>query len=76
MPGITVCGCGMAHWVDKKCPRCRRIEKEATEKDAKRYRWLRSGMANMEQVRGILNDTPHGIDAAVDAAMKLKPNKE
>ena len=36
--------------------------------DALRYRWLRSGAANMHQVRAILNDTPTGIDAAVDKA--------
>ena len=36
-------------------------------KDAERYRWLRGGKASFEQARGILNDTPSGIDAAVDA---------
>ena len=39
-------------------------------KDAERYRWLRSGKASVEQVRSILNDTPHGIDTAIDAELR------
>ena len=39
----------------------------AMEKDAKRYRKLRAGKYSIQVARRILNDTPHGIDAAVDA---------
>jgi hypothetical protein len=38
-------------------------------KDAKRYRWLRAGRYSFDIARSILNDTPHGIDAAIDSAM-------
>lgn len=37
--------------------------------DAARYRWLRAGNYPIGFARSVLNDTPHGIDAAIDAAM-------
>jgi hypothetical protein len=37
------------------------------ERDARRYRKLRAGKYSIAVARSILNDTPHGIDAAVDA---------
>lgn len=43
---------------------------EALKVDAARYRWLRSGAYTFGVARTILNDTPHGIDAAIDKAMK------
>jgi len=46
---------------------------EAAEANAARYRWLRAGDYSIKLARSILNDTPHGIDAAVDAAMRAKP---
>ncbi len=42
-------------------------ELEAVRKDAERYRWLRSAPNGFEAQR-IVNDTPHGMDAAIDAA--------
>jgi len=47
-------------------------ELEALRKDAGRYRWLRSKPDGREAAR-IVNDTPHGMDAAIDAAMKEHP---
>lgn len=57
----------------------RAIEAEATEpllariaeleKDAERYRWLRS-VPNRPKAQRIVNDTPEGMDAAIDAALK------
>ena len=38
------------------------------EKDAARYRWLRS-VPNAFKAQRIVNDTPHGMDATIDAAM-------
>jgi len=38
------------------------------EKDALRYRWLRS-VPNAFKAQRIVNDTPHGMDATIDAAM-------
>jgi len=42
------------------------------EADAKRYRWLRS-VPNGFKAQRIVNDTPHGMDAAIDTAMKEQP---
>ena len=39
----------------------------AFEKDAKRYRKLRAGNYSIALARSILNNTPLGIDEAVDA---------
>lgn len=39
-------------------------------KDAMRYRFLRSADLPHRVATSILNDSPEGIDAAVDAAMK------
>lgn len=39
-------------------------------RDAARYRWLRSGDYPYSFAHRVLNDTPHGIDAAIDTAMK------
>ena len=39
-------------------------------KDAERYRRLRAGVYAGTMARAILNDTPIGIDFAIDAAMK------
>jgi hypothetical protein len=36
-------------------------------RDAERYRWLRAGNYPIAFARSVLNDTPHGIDAAIDA---------
>ena len=44
--------------------------------DAARYRFLRSGRLSFDMARSILNDVPHGIDSAVDAAMLKTPNAE
>ncbi|NDA79488.1 MAG: hypothetical protein EBY07_17325, partial [Actinobacteria bacterium] len=41
-------------------------------KDAERYRWLRSGGYPIQLARSVLNDTPFGIDARIDAAMAAK----
>lgn len=38
------------------------------EKDAARYQWLRS-VPNAFKAQRIVNDTPHGMDATIDAAM-------
>ncbi len=43
-------------------------------KDAELYRWLRNGDYSFNFAQRILNDTPLGIDAAIDAAM-LKEEK-
>lgn len=43
---------------------------EALEADAERYRWLRRGEYPIDFARNVLNDTPFGIDAAIDAARK------
>jgi hypothetical protein len=42
----------------------------ADARDAARYRWLRAGNYSIGFARSVLNDTPHGIDAAIDAAME------
>ena len=42
-------------------------ELEALRKDAERYRKLRAGQYSYWTARSILNDSPQGIDAAVDA---------
>lgn len=41
-------------------------------KDASRYMWLRRGGYPLAFAKSVLNDTPHGIDAAIDAAMTGK----
>ncbi len=41
----------------------------ANAEDAERYRWLR-GEPNLLVVQRIVNDTPEGMDAAIDAARK------
>lgn len=38
-------------------------------RDAERYRWLRSGKYPYRFAHNVLNDTPLGIDAAIDAAI-------
>jgi hypothetical protein len=49
-------------------------ERDALRKDAERYRWLRDKKhPSLGLTRLVLNDTPHGIDAAIDAAMGEKP---
>jgi len=40
-------------------------------KDAARYRWLRS-VPNAFKAQRIVNDTPEGMDAAIDAAIAAK----
>lgn len=42
----------------------------AAERDAARYRVLRRGSYQLDVARTILNDTPDGIDAAVDALIE------
>ena len=44
---------------------------EAAEKDAARYQWLRS-VPNGLKAQRIVNDTPQGMDAAIDKAMEAK----
>ena len=44
---------------------------DALRKDAERYRWLRAGNYPLRFARSVLNDTPHGIDSAIDAAMRV-----
>lgn len=41
------------------------------ERDAERYRWLRSKCTH-HQATTILNDTAEGIDAGIDAALERK----
>lgn len=41
---------------------------DAMRDDAQRYRWLRSGKYELRFARSVLNDSPEGIDAAIDAA--------
>ncbi len=48
--------------------------KTQDQHDAARYRWLRSGKYSIDIARSILNDTPNGIDDAIDAAMLKTPN--
>jgi hypothetical protein len=49
-------------------------ENAALRKDAERYRWLRVIQhPSLGLTRLVLNDTPYGIDAAIDAAMGEKP---
>jgi hypothetical protein len=43
--------------------------------DAARYRWLRAGDYSIRLARSILNDTPEGIDAAVDSAISASTAK-
>lgn len=56
----------------KPCPKkyalseCRAAGEDA--RDAARYRWLRS-VPNAGRAQSIVNDTPEGMDAAIDAAM-------
>lgn len=49
-----------------------RAEIEALVRDAERYRWLRRGGYPIQFAQSVLNDTPFGIDAAIDAAMQEK----
>jgi hypothetical protein len=42
---------------------------EEARKDAQRYRWLRS-VPNGFKAQRIVNDTPEGMDAAIDSAIK------
>ena len=44
-------------------------ERDAYKLDADRYRWLRAGDYSIALSRSILNDTPHGVDATIDAAI-------
>lgn len=43
----------------------------ALRKDAERYKWLRS-VPNGFKAQRIVNDTPHGMDAAIDAAIEAE----
>lgn len=67
--------------VDAQEARIAALEQALSEKDAEiarlrvkadRYDWLRAGNYPIELARSILNDTPHGIDAAIDAAQGEK----
>jgi len=49
-----------------------RATNAALVKDAERYRWLRD-KATWAQATMLLNDTPGGIDAAIDTAMSAEP---
>jgi hypothetical protein len=51
-------------------PGARQPLSDTDAKDAKRYQWLRAGNYAFDFARSVLNDTPHGIDAAIDAAMQ------
>jgi hypothetical protein len=44
-------------------------------RDAARYRWLRAGHYPLAFARAVLNDTPHGIDAAIDTAMESRTGR-
>ena len=44
-------------------------ERDSYKKDAERYRWLRAGNYSIALSCSILNDTPHGIDKTIDAAI-------
>ena len=44
-------------------------ERDSYKLDADRYRWLRAGDYSIALSRSILNDTPHGVDATIDAAI-------
>jgi hypothetical protein len=46
---------------------------ERDHDDAERYRCLRAGNYPIEFARSVLNDTPQGIDAAVDAIRREIP---
>jgi len=74
-----------AEWIqsaaNKAAARIAALEQALSEKDAEiarlrvkadRYDWLRAGNYPIELARSILNDTPHGIDAAIDAAQGEK----
>jgi hypothetical protein len=50
-------------------------EDSAMRKDAMRYRWLRAGNYPISFARSVLNDTPHGIDASIDAEMSGESRK-
>lgn len=70
---------GLAQYLKEDETPAQRIERERADtgtvlkllarekKDAERYRKLRAGHYSIALARSILNDTPHGIDAAVDA---------
>lgn len=55
------------------CPACTEevpmLQCDQLTQDAKRYRWLRAGDYSIALSRSILNDTPHGIDKTIDAAI-------
>ena len=65
--GETEDGLGWGGLVASKAELREEVRVAALEKDAKRYRKLRAGHYSIALARSILNDTPHGIDAAVDA---------
>ena len=44
-------------------------QRDEALKDAGRYRWLRAGRYPLHLAQMILNDTPEGIDAAIDEAI-------
>ena len=58
------------------CPACTEevpmLQCDQLTQDAKRYRWLRAGDYSIALSCSILNDTPHGIDKTIDAALLLK----
>ena len=60
-------GAGWGGLVASKAEQRAEARQAALEKDAQRYRKLRAGKYSIQVARSILNDTPHGIDAAVDA---------
>ena len=65
--GETEDGIGWGGLVPSKAERLAEERRAALEKDARRYRKLRAGNYSIAVARSILNDTPHGLDAAVDA---------
>ena len=51
--------------------RAQAAEIKALRADAERYRFLRSGNYSLPFAKVVLNDTPHGIDRAVDTEMEI-----
>jgi hypothetical protein len=60
-------GTGWGGLVASKAEQRAEAQQAALERDARCYRKLRAGKYSHAVARSILNDTPHGIDAAVDA---------
>ena len=53
-----------------------RIELEAAQKDAERYRWLRDEAFNSFIVENMTVYPRHGLDAEIDAAIKAQGDAE